>query len=313
MKLHKQLPKKIKRLVKQGAIFFVSHSGGKDSQAQYAYINKHVPTNQIIVIHSDLGKVEWTGVQKHINATIVHPLHVVVQNETKDFLEMVRLRGMFPSPLYRQCTNDLKVGPINKLIRKIMKEKESLLGVNCTGIRADESGPRKKKILAMVEETGLAMTYNKKLTIFDRNDCPEGNLDKKGRVKRLKDYTSPKAGKRIVHDWLPIADWTTNEVFQAIHAVGQRPHWAYEAGMTRLSCCFCIMGNKSDLRTSAKHNGVLLREIVALEVEIGHTMFMAKGAPIALDEYIGDFEEHQAPNLFELALEELEITESFAV
>lgn len=295
MKLNRQLPPHIKTLVEQGAIFFVSHSAGKDSQAMYLYINKHVPSEQIIVIHSDLGKAEWAGVQSHIQATVEHEIHVVT-NESKDFFEMVRKRGMFPSPQYRQCTNDLKVGPINKLIRKIMKEKNCLVGLNCTGIRAEESPNRAKK---------EPISYNKKLTIFERFDCPKGTTDKKGRVKRLEDYTTPKAGERVVYDWLPIFDWTTSEVFGAIKASGQRPHIAYENGMSRLSCAFCIMANKSDLRTSAKYNTELMREYVALEKEVGHTMFMKGGEPIALDEYIGNYEDHQAPNLFELMTEEV--------
>lgn len=290
MKLNQAPNKRIQTLIDSGALFFVSHSGGKDSQAMYLYVNKHVPADQIIVVHADLSSVEWKGVQSHIKATTEHEIYVV-ENEMKDFIEMVRKRGMFPSPQYRQCTNDLKVGPINKFIRRVMKERDSLIGLNCTGIRAEESPNRAKK-----ED----FTYNRKLTIFDRYDCPKGETDKKGRVKRIQDYTSPKAGERVVHDWLPIFDWTTTEVFQAIAEMGQRPHWAYEAGMTRLSCCFCIMGSKGDLRTSAKYNPELLDQVAQLEKEIGHTMFMAKGAPIGIKEYIGDYEEHQAPNLFEL-------------
>lgn len=284
---------RIQRLINNGAIFFVSHSGGKDSQAMYLYVNKWVPAEQIIVVHSDLSSVEWSGVQSHIRATVEHEIHVV-ENEQKDFVEMVRLRGMFPSPKYRQCTNDLKVGPINKFIRGVMADKGSKLGVNCTGIRAEESANRAKK---------LELTYNEKLTIFERYDCPKGTLDKKGRVKRIEDKSSPKEGERLVYDWLPIFDWLIGDVFQAIKASGQKPHWAYEAGMTRLSCCFCIMASKGDLKTSAKHNGELLDKIAELEQEIGHTMFMAKGAPIGIKDYIGDYENHEAPNLFEMLTE----------
>lgn len=298
-KLDTKLPSKIKTLVKQGALFFVSHSAGKDSQAMYLYVTKHVPHDQIIVIHSDLGKAEWAGVQSHIKATINHRLNVVT-NSKRDFFGMVRERGMFPSPKFRQCTSGLKVQPINVLIRRIMKEHDCLIGLNLTGIRAEESPNRKKKVDAMVAKTGTAMDYNKNLTIFNRFDCPEGKTDSKGRVKRLQDFNSPKDGERLVFDWLPIFDWTTVDVFQAIKDSGQLPHWAYLKGMSRLSCAFCIMARKSDLKISAQNNPELLKEYVALEKEVGHTMFMSKGAPIALDEYIGDYENHQAPNLFEM-------------
>lgn len=276
-KLLRQLPKHIQSLVDQGAIFFVSHSGGKDSQAMYAYVNKHVPADQIVVIHSDLGRVEWKGVQEHIRATVNHEI-IVCQNEQKDFFGMVEKRGMFPSPQYRQCTNDLKVGPINKVIRRVMVERGALLGLNCTGIRAEESPNRAKK---------SEIAFNRKLTIFNRDD------------KGKEIWDSPKQGARKVWDWLPIFNWTLMDVFRAIRDVGQRPHWAYEVGMSRLSCAFCIMANKSDLKTSAKHNPELFEEMNKLEEKVGHTIFMSKGAPISLRDYVGEYEDHQAPNLFE--------------
>lgn len=297
MKLNRELPTLMADLVDQGALFFCSHSGGKDSQAMYLYLRDKIPADQLVLVHADLSDVEWEGVQDHIKNTTEGKLHVV-HNHLKDFRSMVRKRGMFPSPQYRQCTNDLKVGPINKLIRKMMADRECTIGVNCTGIRAEESPNRAKK-----DE----VAYNKKLTIFERYDCPKGSTDKKGRVKRLKDYTTPKRGERLVYDWLPVFDWTVEEVFQAIKASGQRPHWAYEVGMTRLSCCFCIMASKGDLKTSAQHNPELLDKIADLEEEIGHTMFMKSGAPIGIKDYIGDYDNHEAPNLFELLTQEEEV------
>ena len=74
-----------------GAIFYISHSGGKDSQAMYAYLSVEIPHNQIVVVHSDLGEVEWEGVKDHIEATISHPLNVVRAKKT--FFDMVRHRA----------------------------------------------------------------------------------------------------------------------------------------------------------------------------------------------------------------------------
>ncbi|MEP2716321.1 hypothetical protein [Pseudophaeobacter sp.] len=79
--------KKIVELTARGAIFYVSHSGGKDSQAMYCAITRLVPHDQIAVVHADLGEVEWEGVQDHIRATISHPLDVVRAGKT--FIEMV--------------------------------------------------------------------------------------------------------------------------------------------------------------------------------------------------------------------------------
>ncbi len=57
--------------VNTGALVFCNHSGGKDSQAMYLHLREVVPTDQLIIIHADLGDlVEWGGVKDHIRANI---------------------------------------------------------------------------------------------------------------------------------------------------------------------------------------------------------------------------------------------------
>ena len=56
----------VDELIEAGAIFYCSHSGGKDSQAMYAILRERIPHAQLVVIHADLGRVEWDGVQDHI-------------------------------------------------------------------------------------------------------------------------------------------------------------------------------------------------------------------------------------------------------
>ena len=81
-------PTDLHTLIRQGALFYVSHSGGKDSQAMYAGIRRRVPHDRIVAVHADLGEIEWEGVQDHIRATIAHDLNVVRANKT--FFDMVR-------------------------------------------------------------------------------------------------------------------------------------------------------------------------------------------------------------------------------
>ena len=57
---------------------------------------------------------------------------------------------------------------------------------------------------------------------------------------------------REVFDWLPIFHLSTDDVFRVIRDAGQSPHWAYAAGMSRLSCVFCIKASRTDLRTAAQ-------------------------------------------------------------
>ena len=229
------------KLIADGALFFVSHSGGKDSQAMYAIVCNVVPADQIIVVHADLGEVEWPGVQDHIRANTHHPVNVVRAGKT--LLEMVERRHesrpevpSWPSPGTRQCTSDLKRGPIQKFIRHAMKERGATLAVNCVGLRAAESSSRAKRD---------PWTLNKALS---------------------------KAG-RAVYDWLPIHEFPDSHVFDTIKRAGQKPFWAYAAGNKRLSCMFCIMGCQSDLENAARHNPELAEKYIALEQKTGYSMF----------------------------------------
>lgn len=230
----------VAELIAGGAIFYLSHSGGKDSQAMYSHLCRLIPHEQIVVVHSDLGAVEWDGVQDHIRATITHRLNVVRARKT--FFDMVRHRHAtrpevpsWPSSATRQCTSDLKRNPIYKFIRNDLKARGLSLAVNVTGLRAEESGARAKR---------QTMALNPTLS---------------------------KAG-RTVWEWLPIHAWTTAEVFAEIERAGQVPFWAYE-GNSRLSCVFCILACQSDLEHGKRHNPELYAQYVELEQETGWKMF----------------------------------------
>ncbi|MEM7529062.1 MAG: phosphoadenosine phosphosulfate reductase family protein [Pseudomonadota bacterium] len=232
---------KILSLAARGAVFYVSHSGGKDSQAMYAALSRHVPADQIVVVHADLGEIEWKGVQDHIRSTIAHDLNVV--RAPKTFFDMVRRRAAsrpdvpaWPSSAQRQCTSDLKRGPIHTFIRRDMKRRGVTLALNCTGLRSEESPARSKRD---------PLSLNKSLS---------------------------KAG-REVYEYLPIQHLTTRHVFWIIKTAGQEPFWAYASGNHRLSCVFCIMGSTGDLQNGARHRPDLYQAYLDLEAETGWTMF----------------------------------------
>ncbi|MDX8537042.1 phosphoadenosine phosphosulfate reductase family protein [Mesorhizobium abyssinicae] len=232
---------RIASLIERGALFVINHSTGKDSQAMTIALRKIVPAAQLLVIHADLGEIEWDGNVDHIRATIGDLPLVVCRNENKTFLEMVERRGMWPSASQRQCTSDLKRDPINREIRRYLKANPQFNGlvVNCMGIRAAESPARSK-------QTPFRVNQGQSI-----------------------------AGREW-YDWLPIFDLTTDEVFAQIADAGQKPHPAYAAGMSRLSCVFCIMASKSDLRTAARLKPALYRRYVETERRIGHTFSMSR-------------------------------------
>lgn len=246
-------PNAIRDLIRQGALFVVNHSGGKDSQAMFLKLCGHVPARQLLVIHAHLPGVEWPGTLDHIRATVGETQTIVCQS-VKTFFDMVERRGKWPSPAQRQCTSDLKRGPIEREIRRHLKAHPEFEGriVNCMGLRADESPKRAKA------------------HPFKRNE------------------RNSKA-RREWFDWLPIHDWSEADVFSAIADAGQQPHWAYAAGMTRLSCCFCIMASRADLTTAARLRPDLLAEYAALERRIDHTFVPPRqGRRLFLTELVED-------------------------
>lgn len=45
---------------------------------------------------------------------------------------------------------------------------------------------------------------------------------------------------------------------------------AYDLGISRFSCCFCVLGSRADLCISARANPQLLARYAAVEEKIGH-------------------------------------------
>ena len=229
-----QVPPAVAQAITDGAMVVINHSGGKDSQAMAAALRAIVPIAQLVVIHAELPGVDWPGVVDHVRDNC-QGLEVITCRAGKTLLGMVEKRGMWPSPKYRQCTSDLKRGPIAKVVRRQAKARGWRVVINAMGLRAEESSARAKA--QIVKEN-----------------------------KRASSQT------RRVIDWLPIHDWTVGQVFAAIAQAGQEPHPAYLAGMSRLSCCFCIMASRADLTVAAGLAPDLYRQHVELEARIGHTM-----------------------------------------
>lgn len=252
------LPPQIFDLIERGAMFVINHSGGKDSQAMYLLLRQHVPAAQRVLVHADLGEVEWEGAVAQIRATTSgEPLHIC--RSRRGLLQMIRERGMFPSPSQRQCTSDLKRGPIERTIRKIITERMAQYPKH-KGIPVDSS-------VVLAAEAGANLIVN----------CMGMRAQESSGRARLTPFKlserNSKAGREW-YDWLPIHDLSTDQVFASIAAAGQAPHWVYAAGMSRFSCCFCIMSNKADLTTAARLNPALYRTYVELERSTGQVMLM---------------------------------------
>ena len=233
------VPLRCRELIRAGALVAVNHSGGKDSQAMTILLSRIVPHSQLLAVHAPLGEVEWPGTIEHIEATLPKdvPRIFAPVASGKTLLERVEERGLWPSNSARWCTSDFKAGPIQRELRRYLKANPRFGGrlVNAMGMRAEESPARARKVP------------------WKRND-------------RMS------VAGREVFDWLPVFELSTEDVFRVIRDAGQSPHWAYAAGMSRLSCSFCILASRADLRRAAELRPDLYRTYAELERRIGHTL-----------------------------------------
>jgi 3'-phosphoadenosine 5'-phosphosulfate sulfotransferase (PAPS reductase)/FAD synthetase len=241
---HASWDAELDQLIASGALFVANHSGGKDSQVQLIRLLERVPASQLVVVHASLGPMEWPGAMELARDQAADAgLPFIVAKAGKTLLEMVERRfesrpevPSWPSASTRQCTSDLKRGPIQREVRRYAKANGFKNIVNCLGLRAQESPGRAKR--AAFSRMGIS---NSVLTWYE---------------------------------WLPVHDMRITEVFEAIATAGQQPHYAYALGNDRLSCVFCIMASKPDLRNGRIERPELFEQYVALEQRTGYTMHM---------------------------------------
>jgi 3'-phosphoadenosine 5'-phosphosulfate sulfotransferase (PAPS reductase)/FAD synthetase len=226
----------------------ISSSGGKDSLAMKAHVARLLREAGLlargVVVHADLGRVEWPGTPALVEAQAAHHglRFVKVKRPQGDLLDHVEKLRKWPMPTQRFCTADHKRGQIHTALTALAKEVRArgeakgrpVRILNCVGLRAEES-PGRAKRPALVRD-------------------PRGS----GRTK-------------VVDVWLPIQGWTEPEVWAECHASGAPIHPAYAAGLPRASCCFCIYAPEDALRIAGLAHPELLAEYVAVEQRIGHT------------------------------------------
>lgn len=233
--------------VAKDALVVANHSGGKDSQAMLIKLLEWVPREQLLVVHASLGDVEWPGALEHAQKQAeAAGLPFVVAKAGKSLLGMVEGRfearpevPSWPSASHRQCTSDLKRGPIEREVRRYAREHGFQVVINCMGIRAEES-PRRAKAIAWRRNEGQSVA------------------------------------SREWFDWLPIHDLLKTDVLRIIREAGQELHPAYASGNERLSCVFCILASANDLRNGAIRNPELYQRYVELERKTGYTMHQSR-------------------------------------
>jgi 3'-phosphoadenosine 5'-phosphosulfate sulfotransferase (PAPS reductase)/FAD synthetase len=274
-------------------VVIINSSAGKDSQAMLTYLveladAQGYPRERLIVVHADLGRVEWRGTRELAEAQAAfYGLRFEAVQRDEDLLDQIvtrrrtldaeadaleldaynldvagwhklamlvesyarQKRGTpaWPSSQARYCTSDQKTSQVAKLMTRLATEwrKAGNTGpiriLNTLGIRAQESPKRAEK--NPLERDSASNT------------------------------------RREVTRWLPIFEWSEAEVWATIRRSGVPYHEAYDAGMPRLSCVFCVLAGHRELVLAARLNPELADAYVAVEVEVGHTF--KKGMSIA--------------------------------
>ncbi|MDG4796900.1 phosphoadenosine phosphosulfate reductase family protein [Micromonospora sp. WMMD1082] len=224
-------------------VFVANHSGGKDSLAMLDVVAHDTDAagvlNRVVVQHNDLGRVEWPGAREIAQQ---HAEHYGLRFEVRsrrgpDLLDDIRRRGKFPDAARRWCTSDHKRGPGRTLLTELTRElalARPARIVQCYGFRAQESPGRAAKEAFAYDQAASTQTT------------------------------------RHVWTWLPILGWTVDQVWNQIRASGMPHHPAYDEGMSRLSCSFCVLASRRDLLTACRLRPDLAREYAAVEAEIRH-------------------------------------------
>ena len=238
-------------------VILLNSSAGKDSQCMIdVAVEKAdeagVPRSLLTVVHCDLGRVEWPGAAElaERQAGLYGLRFLKVTRPQGDLLDEIERRGMFPDAANRFCTSHHKTNQVLKIVTRLVNEvnerrvltwktplKKLGFGpvrvLNCMGMRAQESPKRAKK--------------------------PPFRFD-----------GGASNGKRHVDEWLPLHGWTEEEVWERIRASGVPHHPAYDQGMSRLSCSFCVLASRADLVRAATLRPDLAEEYEGLEARIGH-------------------------------------------
>lgn len=226
----------------------VNTSAGKDSMCIFRQIvalaTRQGVLDRVVAVHCDLKGMEWFATRElaKAHANYYGVKFVVVTRPQGDLLHDIRQRGKWPGMGTRYCTSHHKRGQVLKLFTFLAKKSrteryvEQARILNVMGHRADES------------------TERECLEPFNENFKP-------GQISN---------GRRMVDYWFPIHHWSKQQVWDDIKASGLPWHYAYDLGMDRLSCVFCVFGNRAGLLIAARYNRQLLDEYCDTEEKSGH-------------------------------------------
>lgn len=247
------LTPEVSALLDRNCVCSIGVSGGKDSDACAIAVSRYLDqighTGPRVLIHADLGRVEWRDSQlgcERLAAKLGWEL-MVVRRKAGDMLarwegrwannvaryndlSCVKIILPWSTPSMRFCTSELKVDVITSNLKKRFPAHEI---INVTGIRRQESANRARMPVS----------------------APQAKLQRRG----LDGLT-----------WNAIIEWPIEDVLATIASEGLQLHEAYRIyGASRVSCAFCIMSSILDMQAAAgcADNHVLYTQMVELEAK----------------------------------------------
>ena len=128
----------------EAQVIFVNHSGGKDSQAMMAKLIAMGLKDKLVVVHADLGDMEWEPMHNWIKKNSFGLAVNVVKSENS-FWDLCRKYKRLPSGQARFCTDQLKTVPCERFMKAYCKERGITKAISALGIRREESVSRAKK------------------------------------------------------------------------------------------------------------------------------------------------------------------------
>lgn len=242
-------------LLVAGSPVAIGVSGGKDSSAvalaTVAHLDRIGHIGPRLLIHADLGVTEWADslpTCRRLAERLGLEL-VVVKRPQGDMMDrweqrwrdnVARWVGLscvkiilpWSTPGMRFCTAELKV---DQITRYLSRRFPGTVILNVTGVRRAESNERSKQPVSKSSPKLTSITH-----------------------------------ETTGIDWLPIADWSTPDVYEYATEQAFPLHEAYGTyGASRVSCVWCILATEADHRAGMRpaEHVALGRRMVDLEIE----------------------------------------------
>ena len=232
------VPLQCRETIGADGLVAVDSSGGKDSQAMTILLSCIVPWEQRLVVHAPLGEVESPDTIKHIESTLPNDVPLILAPVTsgKSLLDSIKHGAASPPHRFAGVRTRSSADPSSESCAAISKP------IPIRRAAGERHGHARGRECGACEEAAWKRS--------DRNFPSRAIL-----VRLASDLWADRGpGLRRHPD------------------AGQSPHSAYGMGMSRLSCVFCIMASRADLRTAARLQPALYRRYVRLEVRIGHAL-----------------------------------------